>query len=198
MIGTSPMRQAAALRLVEHLDEERVAVRDHVGERHPRQRLAAPAAIAAGAVARRQRGDEADVAVGERAQEDPVQRPVDDADAVQVARADDEVVAPPRRSTRSGRYSGSCERSASIWQMKSARPSRIACSSPSTYERPRPRGPVRCITSIRPGCLAAERVGDRAGAVRGPVVDDEHAGAVVLEDPGGQDRQVVALVIRRE
>ena len=42
----------------------------------------------------------ADVAVGEGAEEDPVQRPVHDADAVQVARADDDVVVGGRRGER--------------------------------------------------------------------------------------------------
>src|SRR6187551_3915664 len=59
--------QATAAGLVQHLDEERVAVRDHVGDRHPRQGFATPAAVPAGAVRGRERRDEADVAIAERA-----------------------------------------------------------------------------------------------------------------------------------
>src|SRR6188768_755204 len=70
--------KAASAPLIEHLDEERVAIRDHVGDRHSLQGLAAPAAVAAGTVRRRERRDEADVAIAEGAEENPVQRPVDD------------------------------------------------------------------------------------------------------------------------
>src|SRR3954462_6415079 len=63
-----PDAQPAPFRFEQHLDEERVAVRDHVGDRHARQRFAPPAAVAAGAVAGRERGDEADVAVAECAE----------------------------------------------------------------------------------------------------------------------------------
>ena len=62
-------------------------------EGHLGQRLPPPAAEAAGAVGDGHPRHAADVAVGEGAQDQPVQRPVDDAHALQVARADDQVVA---------------------------------------------------------------------------------------------------------
>ena len=58
----------------------------------PRERLAPPAAEPARAVGGRDAGDGPHVAIGERAQEDPVQRPVHDADAGQVPRPDHQVV----------------------------------------------------------------------------------------------------------
>ena len=48
------------------------------------------------------------------------------------------------------------------------------------------------------GILARERVGDRARAVRRSVVDDQHAEARVREHAAREDRQVVALVVRRD
>ena len=99
--------RAARVRFVDHLDEKRVAVGHDAVERQLRQRLAAPAAEAAGAVVGAQPGDGTDVAVGERAEDDALQRPVDHADAVQVARPDDDVVRsrrpPPCRAGTSGR-----------------------------------------------------------------------------------------------
>src|SRR5919198_1091286 len=66
--------KAEPLRVVEHLDEKRVALRDHPGDRDPRERLAAPAAETARAVARREIRDEPDVAIAERAEKDAMQR----------------------------------------------------------------------------------------------------------------------------
>src|SRR3954465_13511249 len=66
--------QPAPFRFEQHLDEEGVAVGDHVGDRHARQRVASPATVAAGAVAGRERGDEADVAVAECAEKNAMQR----------------------------------------------------------------------------------------------------------------------------
>src|SRR6188508_3029434 len=50
-------------RVEQHLDEKRIAVGDHVGNRQTRQRFAPPAAVPARAVAGRQARHESDVAV---------------------------------------------------------------------------------------------------------------------------------------
>ena len=54
------------------------------------------------------------------------------------------------------------------------------------------------MTSTRPGMLGRQPIRDRARPVRRSVVDDEQAEAVVLQDAGGQQRQVLAFVVRRD
>ena len=68
---------------------------------------------------------------------------------------------------------------------------------PSIYDRPRPGRSVRCMTSIRPGMLARQRVGDVAGAVGRLIVDHHHAHVGMRHQPGDEHRQVRALVERR-
>ena len=94
MIGTSPTVASGLQRQEQGLDLERVAVRHDAVERQAGDRLAAPAAEAGGAVAHLHPGDRPHVPVGEGAEDQPAQRPVHHADALQVARADDDVVAP--------------------------------------------------------------------------------------------------------
>ncbi len=98
-------------------------------------------------------------------------------------------------AVRAGRYPGCATGRRPSGRSDRRRPARRARCRPSMYERPRPRGPVRCMTSIRPGILRGQPVGDLAGAVRRGVVDDHHAEAVVREHPAHQHRQVVALVV---
>ena len=74
------------------------------------KRLATPAPVTARAVVRRQARHHAYVAIGERAQEYPTQRPVHHADAVEIPRADHQVVGlpsqPPAREDTPGRATG--------------------------------------------------------------------------------------------
>ena len=123
MIGDSTMRQAGVGGHERDVEQERVAVRDDAIERQPGERFAAPAAIAGGDVAHVQAGDSADVEVGELAQDDPAERPVHDADAVEVARADDEIGAGrrPARSSPAGISDRARDR------RPSGRPSRSRC-----------------------------------------------------------------------
>src|SRR5713101_3737321 len=72
----------------QHLDEKRIAVGDEPVERQRGQGLAAPAAIAAGAVARVDARDGAHVQVREATQQTPACRPVDDRAARDVPRSD--------------------------------------------------------------------------------------------------------------
>src|SRR5258708_33828611 len=82
---------APLLRFVQHLDEKRVAVGDHRGDRQARESLAAPAAVAARAVAGGQVRDEPDVAVPEGAEQDPGKGAGHGAHpAVHVTRSDDQ------------------------------------------------------------------------------------------------------------
>ncbi len=91
---------AAAQRLVECLDEERVPVGGQAVEWDAAERLPPPAAEAARAVGDRRARDRPHVAVGRRAERDAVERPVHDADAVQVAGADHHVERPGRGDQR--------------------------------------------------------------------------------------------------
>src|SRR5688572_2150085 len=75
---------AQAGSLEQHFREKRVAAGERRGERQPGQQLAAPRAIGARAVTGTKARDEPDVAVGERRQNDSVQRPVHHADAVEI------------------------------------------------------------------------------------------------------------------
>ena len=96
---------AATAGFEQHLYQKGVTVRDHLAERQARQRLPSPASESARAVARSQARDQPDIAVGERAQEESMERPVHDAHAVEVARADYDVVSVVA-ATSDGRYSG--------------------------------------------------------------------------------------------
>src|SRR5712691_8003525 len=81
---------AAALRgHVQHLDQKRIAVRDEAIERQPGERLAAPAAVAARAIASAQSRHRPDVGIGEAAERTPPQRPVEDSPSRSVPRSDD-------------------------------------------------------------------------------------------------------------
>ena len=167
-------------------------------ERQRGERLAAPAAVAAGAVARVEPRDRADVGVREAAEEPAPQRPVHDRAAGHVARADRRGRRARWRRSDRGRWRGSCERSASIWQIDVAPAGRArAGCRRRTSARGRGRS-VRCITSTRPGYASASSSASCAGAVRRLVVDDQHADtsgyAISACD---QHRQVVALVVSR-
>ena len=141
----------------------------------------------------------ADVPVGERAEDQPPERPVHDADAVQVPRPERRGRTSPAAATRSGRYFGSCEKSASIWQIRSASPRERPAGSPRRTTGPSPRLPVRCSTSHAARVLARQLVGHRAGAVRRLVVDDQHAVADAgRESAPTSDRQVLAFVVGRD
>ena len=190
-------RAAAAVRLVEHLDEERVAVRDDPLERHLGQRFAAPAAEAAGAVGDRHPGHAADVAVGEGAQDQPVQRPVDDADALQVARADDQVMAAAQRHLHHlGQVLGI------VREVRVHLADEVLGAGARQRQRldvgaaePLLAGAVQHLDAV--GELAGQRVGDLAGAVGRLVVDHHHAEAGMRDDVAHQPGQVLPLVVGR-
>ena len=193
------MRQPAPRGDEQHLDQERIAVGDEAIER---QRAPAPRGASSGSRscsrAALQPRDRADVDVGEPAEEPPPQRPVHDRAARHVARADDDVgVARSPRSGR-GRCRGSCERSASIWQMTSTGSSmRLRDAVDVRAARGRAR-PVRCITSTRPGCARASASATLARAVRRLVVDDEHADVRrAASAPSTSTGRFVALVVGR-
>ena len=128
-----------------------------------------------------------------------MERPVHDADAVQVARADHDVVRRAAAATSAGRYSGLCERSASIWQMQIdvALARSRAAGRRCTSGRARAG---RCGASPRcgPGYSLRQAIGDLPRAVRRPVVDHQHAEAVAREHACDEQRQVLALVVRRD
>ena len=82
---------SAPVRHEQHLDEKRVAVGEERVERQRRQRRASPAPVARRAVARAHARHEADVRVREPAEDVPLERPVHDAAARNVARSDHHV-----------------------------------------------------------------------------------------------------------
>ena len=178
------------------VEQERVAVRDDAIERQPGQRFAAPAAIAGGDVAHVQAGDSADVEVGELAQDDPAQRPVHHADAVEVSRADDEIGAAQRPARSSP--AGISDRARG--RRPSGRRSRSRCRWRDETLRGRTRraraGPVRCSADTRPGKLHAELVGDLAGAVRRLIVEHHDRHARNRHQIRHENRDVVLLVVR--
>ena len=88
--------EARVQHAVLQLDEERVAVRADVLEADACERVVSHDLVAAGAVAEREAGDGASVEVRPLAQDQPREAPVDHADPVQVAGADDERVRPRR------------------------------------------------------------------------------------------------------
>ena len=96
---------------------------------------------------------------------------------------------------RSGRYFGSCEKSASIWQTRSA-PAATAREKPSTYERPRPRCPGPVQDAHPPAAARGQAVGNLAGPVRRPVVGNQDAVAE-LEHLLDERLDCLALVVRR-
>ena len=197
MIGTSPTRapRRCASKIISV--EKRVPVRDDTVERQLRQRLAAPAPEPARAVVDVEARDGTDVAVGERAEDDPPQRPVDDADAVQVSRADDDVVV--AAGLDEGRQ-----------VLRVVRPVRVHLA----HEVGTPLGkrtlkavdvrapeaaPAGAVHDVHPaGKLLGQPIGDRTCPVRRPVVDDHHR--AVRERQHGADEfgQVVALVVGRD
>ena len=167
-------------------------------ERQPRERFAPPAAESAGAVARRELRDRADVLVRERAEKDPVQRPVHDADAIQIARADHDVVVAAAAAS-AGRYSGLCERSASIWQIRSASVvrDRRAAGRRCTSVRARVG---RCGASLRRGPDTPRRARRQSA----PVPSGEPSSTTSMRKPSrartprDEHRQVLALVVGRD
>ena len=76
----------------------------------------------------------------------------------------------------SGRYFGSCERSASIWHTKSASVA-SARRKPSRYDTPSPRWPVRCTTATRPGYVAA------SASATAPVPSGDWSSSTITEVP---------------
>src|SRR6185369_17397384 len=78
---------------VGHLDLEGVAVGAHSSDVHRLERAPAPALEAARGVAHREPGHAPDVPVAEVAEQQALDRPVDDGDPLQVPRPEDEIAA---------------------------------------------------------------------------------------------------------
>src|SRR5260221_4643007 len=189
--------EPSLLGFVQHFDEERVAVGDHGGDRQARERLAAPAAIAAGAVAGGQVRDEPDVAVAERAEQDPGDRPVDDAyPAVHVPRSDHELVRGGGADER--REVGRIVREIAIHLADELRaPFLDGVQQAVDVRAAETAGPGPMQDLDAAGGILHQLVRDRPRPVRGSIVDDEQAEAVVREDAGRQQREVLAFVIGR-
>ena len=184
---------------LEHgLHHERVAVRQEPLEVQPRQRVAPPAAVPARAVARGQPGDGADVAVRERAQDDAAQRPVHHADAVQVARAEHEVVVGRRRDEIR-----QVPRVVRQVRVHLADEVGVGARAPSGSRRDT-TGPARARPSgaSPAGARDSSRASSSAtapGAVGRLVVDDQHlVRRTASRIRGTSTGQVVALVVRRD
>ena len=193
----STVADRAALRLEQHLHEERVAVGHHARNRQLREGFPAPAAIPARAVACGEVRDQADVPVAERAEEDAAQRPVDNAHAaVHVPGADDEVAVPGCRHER--RQGRGIVREVAVhladeigaWVRDGPRQA-VYVRSPETTRS-------RSVDHVHPArVILCELIRDRPGAVRRTIVHDEETEAFVLQYAGCEQRQVLAFVIRR-
>ena len=178
------------------IEQERVAVRDNAVERQRGQRFAAPAAIAGGDVVQLQAGDGANVEVRERAEDDAAQRPVHDADAVQVARADHEVGA------GGGRVDHRRQVLRIVRQVRVHLADEVGVgedSAAKSFEvgdaQAALAGPMQRLHASR--ILLAERVGNLAGAVGRLIVEHHHVHAGDRHQIGDEDRQVVLLVVGR-
>ena len=98
---------------------------------------------------------------------------------------------------RSGSCAGSCERSASIWQMTSTG-SPSACFMPSMYERPKPRF-VRAVQHRHaPSDSRAPAPRRPRRCRRATVVDDQDADAGCCIRPSTSTGRFVALVVGRD
>ena len=126
VIGISTTRAPRRDRPERHLDLEDVAAGVDAVERDRRQRRGAPGLEPAGEVPRAEAQDAPSEDAAAARDDPPAEAPVDDAAALRVARADDEVGAFRRRSgaIRDGSAAGSCDQSASIWTTTSAPPAR--------------------------------------------------------------------------
>jgi hypothetical protein len=188
---------AAPLGLVEHLDQEGVAVGDHAAERQPCERLAAPAPVAAGAIAWRELRDRADVLVREGAEEDAVQRPVHHADALEVARTDHHVVL--RGGGRERREVLRVVREVGVHLADQIDVS--LCHG--TLQAVDVRAPQAAGTGAMHHLEASwelhrEPIGDLPGTIGRGVVDDHHPEALVREHAADQGGQVLAFVVGRD
>ena len=138
-----------------------------------------------------------DVAVGEGAEEDPVQRPVHDADAVQVARTDDDVVVGGRRDER--RQILGIVRQVGVHladEVDVGLGDRLLQAVDVGASEPALAGAVHDLHPAR--VLDRQRVGNRPGAIRRSVVDDQHPEARVREHAAREQRQILALVVGRD
>ena len=180
------------------LDLKGVAVRDDAVERQRAPAARAPAAEAARAVVHRQPRDGADVPVRERCSA-ACGAPAScrSAPPGHVARADDEVGAARRPPAAVGVSAGSCEKSASIWQMCVA--SVRSAAAHAVDVRAAQARAALCGACTGPGrrCAAASASAIVAGPVRRGVVHDEHPQSGDAQQRGDERRQVVALVVGR-
>ena len=126
-----------------------------------------------------------------------MQRPVHDADAVQVARADDDVVVGGGRDER--RQVLGIVRQVGVHladEVDVGLRDRLLQAVDIRAAEPALAGAVHDLDAA--GILDRQRIGDRAGAVRRSIVDDQHAETGVREHAAREQRQVVALVVGRD
>src|SRR5450756_2181604 len=180
----------------QHLHHERVPIRHDPTERDAPERLTPPAPKAAGAVANGQAGHGADVAVGERAQDESVERPVHHADPVQVAGTDDHFVILRRRDQQ--RQVFRIVRKVRI-HLADEVDVPLEREAESLHVGPAEAALAHSVHHVHAtGKLPGEIVGHLPGAVGRLVVHDHDRAPFVLQDLPHERSQVLAFVVSRD
>ena len=126
-----------------------------------------------------------------------MERPVHDADAVQVARSDDDVVVGGGGDER--RQVFRIVRQVGVHladEVDVGLGDRLLQAVDVRASKPALAGAVHDFDPAR--ILDSQRIGNRSGAIRRAIVDDQHAEAGVREHAAREDRQVLALVVGRD
>ena len=170
-----------------HVEEEGIAFGDDLVERQLGERRAAPAAVARGDVAQSQAGDRADIEVGKRTEDDAAQRPVHDADAVEVSRTNYEIGAVcrhldhRRQVLRVVRQVGvhladqvgvTGNRETEAFEVRDAKAA-LSCAMEHAHA---------------PGKLGRKCIGNSSRAIRRLIVEHQYLGARHRQDVGDENR----------
>jgi hypothetical protein len=188
--------EAVAVDAAHHLLEERVAGAAHAEGVHGLEHLSAVAAEARGAVAHGQPEQRARVEVREAREHAAVQRPVRDAAACDVARADHEVRVPAGVEDR-----GQVARVVAAVAIHRQQQLGAALESVAEAREVRAAEPLlaRAAQQVQARLAAGRLLDPVAGAVGAGVVDDEHLEAGVGREHGPRDRQHrLGLVVGRQ
>ena len=166
---------AVAVRDEQHLHQERIPVGKELIERQRRQRRSLPAAVARRAVVRADAGDGADVGIREPAEDVPLERPVQDRAAGNVARPDHHVRVLGGREERGQLRRVVRQVGVHLADQVDRFGQRLLHAVDIRAAESPVGGPVQHRHPS--GVFEPEFVGQRAGAVRRVVVHDKHAHA---------------------
>ena len=123
-----------------------------------------------------------------------MERPIDDADAVEIPGTDREVVTVSKRAQQVGKIRGIVREvrihlADGVGAGRDGMPQAVDIG----HAQPARTRPMQHFDASVG--LACERVGDLPGSVRRAIVDDEQAGKLVLKDQAGDPLEIGALVV---